>query len=103
MTFESIIILFYGFNRCAENKFSSIMYFFGFDDNYYYRNVKILLIQLLFLRFLALIVLIIKTNPFRNLICKKSQKSQELEVKTSNSTDTYTPGLDSYNEHKIKY
>jgi hypothetical protein len=79
------------------------MYFFGFEDKYYYRNVTILLIQLSFLRCLALIVLIIKTNPFRKLNCKKSEKSQELEVKISNSTNNYMPGLDSYDEHKIKY
>jgi K+-transporting ATPase A subunit len=103
MTFESIIILFYGFDRCTENNISSIMYFFGFENNSYYRNMIILLIQLLFLRFLALIVLIIKANPFRNLNCKKSEKSHELEVKISNPTNAYTPGLDSYNEHKIKY
>ncbi|XP_054157346.1 uncharacterized protein LOC128955701 [Oppia nitens] len=62
LLFECILILFYGFNRCSGNEFSSVMFVFGFQDQQFYSNIKILVCKLIVLRVLALIVLLIKVN-----------------------------------------
>ena len=60
--FECILILFYGFSRCSGNEFSTVMFVFGFNDNQFYVNLRILLIKLIVFRVLALLVLLIKVH-----------------------------------------
>jgi hypothetical protein len=95
LIFESMIILLYGFDRCADRQFSGILYVFGVDDNDFFINAWILIFQFIFLRSLALIALIVKTNSF-------VKKIDYLLVETSESPNGNISGLSSHYEFKIE-
>lgn len=85
LLFECILILFYGFNRCTGNEFSSVMFVFGFDDNQFYRNIRILVIKLIVLRIVALLVLLFKVHsPVR----QKSRRNLCNNQMTCDSNET---------------
>jgi hypothetical protein len=95
LIFESMIILLYGFDRCADRQFSGILYVFGVDDNDFFINAWILIFQFIFLRSLALIALIVKTNSF-------VKKIDYLLVETLESPNGNISGLSSHYEFKIE-
>ncbi len=100
LSFTGLIILFYGFDRCSGNEFSSIMYLFDLEDNHFYNNVRLLIIQFILLRSFALIILLIKSNPFSGR--KKAQELHELAVNSLKPPKALIPGLSSHFEFKIK-
>jgi len=100
LIFECIMISFYGFDRCADTEFSSIMYFFELEDVTYYRNARTLIYHFLFFRSLALIALLIKANPMFS--SKKAQQLHELAVKSLKPSNAHIPGFNSHYEYKIK-
>ncbi len=95
LIFESMIILLYGFDRCADRQFSGILYVFDVDDNDFFINAWILIFQFIFLRSLALIALIVKTNSF-------VKKIDNLLVETPESPNGNISGLSSHYEFKIE-
>ncbi len=86
--YENIIILFYGFDRCSGNQFSSVLFVFGLDDNRFYENTRILIFELIVLRVLALIVLLLKVSTFSDR--KRAEESQESVVKSPEVDVTIT-------------
>ncbi len=52
----------YGFDRCASDEFSTILYGFDIEDKTFWPNVRKLFIIFIVLRFISLIALILKTN-----------------------------------------
>jgi hypothetical protein len=64
LSFESILIMIYGFDRCASDEFSTILYGFNIEDKKFWPNVRKLFIILIVLKLIALIALILKTNSF---------------------------------------
>ena len=74
--FESILILIYGFGRCPSGQTPSVLYQFDLtDDKLFWTNVYILVIQVLYLRVLALIALLIKANPISLKINNRKNKT----------------------------
>jgi hypothetical protein len=96
LLFSGIIVLFYGFDRCSDREFSSIMYLLDLSDNDFYLNVRLLIIQLIFLRSFALIILIIKSNPFNSR--KKAEELHELVVNSLKPPKALIPGLNTHFE-----
>ena len=77
---ECILILFYGFDRCLEDEFSSVLYFYGITDGDFYKNTRILIFLFILLRFLTLITFVLKMNPMSN-----NKKQSELYGSTLKS------------------
>jgi len=100
LVFENILILFYGFDRCSDTEFSSIMFVFGLEDRDFYRNSRILIFQFIFLRSLSLIVLLFKANSFTQR--KKAKELRDIAVKTLNPPNAYILGLTPNYNFKIK-
>ena len=63
-SFESIVILNYGFDRCSDNQLSLVLHRFGIETKDYEFNCIYLLFDLICLKIIALIILIFKTNRF---------------------------------------
>ncbi len=100
LSFTGLIVLFYGFDRCSDREISSIMYLFKLEDNDFYINIRLLIIQFILLRSFALIILLIKSNPFSGH--KKAEKLHELAVNSLKPSRALIPGLNSHLELKIK-
>jgi len=64
----------YGFDRCASQKFSSVLYKFDIDDKMFWSNSRNLLLIFIGLRFISLIILIIKMKS------SKRKRSHELLI-----------------------
>lgn len=62
LSFESILIMIYGFDRCASDEFSTILYGFDIEDKKFWPNVRKLFVIFIVLKFISLIALILKTN-----------------------------------------
>ncbi|XP_054156488.1 ABC transporter G family member 5-like [Oppia nitens] len=74
LTFESLIIHFYGFDRCLTGQeFSYIMYMFDLDDPDYYFNTNMLVVLFLVLRSASMAILLLKVHPMLN-----TRRDQEL-------------------------
>jgi hypothetical protein len=101
LIFESIIILFYGFDRCANREFSGVLYVLDIDDNTFYSNARILIIQFILIRSLALIALIIKTNSFSNRKRVKNVHKFAEKLNSLKPSNPYIPGLNS--NHYFKF
>ena len=71
---ESLIIRFYGFDRCSKREISSVLYFYKLNDGLYYRNHILLVIQLILLRILVLICLLTKNKTKLNVNKQKFTK-----------------------------
>ena len=52
-SFDYMLVLFYGFDRCPENQISSVMYKKHLDDDDFDKSWTLLLIQLIFYRILT--------------------------------------------------
>jgi hypothetical protein len=100
LSFTGLIVLFYGFDRCSKNEFSSVMYLTKLEDNHFYLNIRLLIIQFLILRSFALIILLIKSNPFSSR--KKAEELHELAVNSLKASKAFVPGLSSHFEFEIK-
>jgi NADH:ubiquinone oxidoreductase subunit 2 (subunit N) len=91
-SFESILIMIYGFDRCLSQKFSAVLYKFDIDDKMFWSNSRNLLLVFIGMRFISLIVLIIKTNS------SKRKKSHELHIPEDISMtklNVFIPGMTS--------
>ncbi|XP_054156524.1 uncharacterized protein LOC128954929 [Oppia nitens] len=74
LTFESLIIHFYGFDRCLTGQqFSYIMYMFDLDDPDYYFNTNMLVVLFLLLRWATMALLLLTVHPMLN-----TRRGQEL-------------------------
>jgi ABC-type multidrug transport system permease subunit len=100
LIFESTIILFYGFDRCSDREFSSVMYLLDLNDGIFYLNIRILIYQFLIFRSLAIIVLLIKANPMKNK--KRARKLNESAFDLLNQSNAQIHGLSSILKYKIK-
>jgi len=63
-SFESILIMIYGFNRCPSDKISIILYKYDLNDDMFWGNSNNLFLLFIAMRFMSLIALMIKTNSF---------------------------------------
>ncbi|XP_054163336.1 uncharacterized protein LOC128961156 [Oppia nitens] len=61
---ESIVVFLYGFNRCNDNELSFPLYYMDITDQIFFKNIRLLVYQMLFYQLLTLIAIIIKTNAF---------------------------------------
>ncbi len=100
LSFTGLIVLFYGFDRCSDREFSSIMYLFELEDNDFYIYVRLLIIQFILLRSFALIILLIKSNPFSGH--KKAEKLHELAVYSLKPSKALISGLSTHFEKETK-
>ncbi|XP_054159025.1 ABC transporter G family member 6-like [Oppia nitens] len=74
LTFESLIIHFYGFDRCLTGQqFSYILYMFDLDDPDYYFNTNMLVVLFLVLRSATMVILLLTVHPMLN-----TRRGQEL-------------------------
>ena len=84
-SFESLIILNYGFDRCSQNQISLVLHRFGIESTDFWFNCIYLLFNLIILKTLTLIILIVKTNTifsgFRQNLDTKYES--ELNLKTN--------------------
>jgi len=62
-SFECIVIMIYGFNRCSSEKFSVVLYKLDVEDEKFWSNLYLLLLFIA-MRFISLIALIMKTKNF---------------------------------------
>jgi len=92
-SFESILVMIYGFNRCSPDKISVILYKYDINDQTFWSNSIKLFLLFIFLRYMSLIALMLKTNTFS--ILKKTndlQNSEESMTKLSVSIPGMTSG-----------
>ena len=63
---ESLMVLFYGLDRCSDREFSYILSILDIEDMDLYINVSLLIAQFFIFRAIALLILIMKLNPMVN-------------------------------------
>ena len=61
-SFESMIILNYGFDKCPHNQISLVLHRFGIESSDFWFNCILLLFDLIILKIITLILLIVKIN-----------------------------------------
>ena len=66
LVMNNIFILYYGFDLCSDREFSSVLYFFTIEDQDFYKNTYLLVIQFFIFRTLTLLALLCKVNPLTN-------------------------------------
>ena len=88
LAFESIMVLYYGLDRCSDREFSYILVMLDIEDRDLYIDVYLLVIQFFIFRALALIFLFLKVNPIVN--SKKNQGNREKIAKEFGKYDTGT-------------
>ena len=76
LVMENIFILYYGFDLCSDREFSYVLYFFAIDDNDFYKNTYLLVIQFFMFRILTLVALLCKVDLLTN---SKEQAIKKLE------------------------
>ena len=85
---ESLMILFYGLDRCSDREFSYILSILNIEDKDLYMNIYLLIAQFFLFRAIALLILMYKANS--NINYKKDQEYKEviteLIVKRENVT-----------------
>ena len=63
LSFESVLLIIYGFDRCSEDQLSTVLYGFQIQTQDFYPNfIKLMIICFCF-KFLTFLVSISKTNP----------------------------------------
>lgn len=65
-TFETAMLLQYGFGRCANNEPNIVLYTLNIDDGDYIRNIAMLILLILFIQTLSFCMLIRRVNPIEN-------------------------------------
>ena len=61
-SFESLLLIIYGFDRCSEEQFSSVLHVFQIDSSDFWPDIINLIIVTVFLNIITFILLIIKTK-----------------------------------------
>ena len=89
LVLESILILYYGFDRCSDREFSFVLYFFNINDNDLYINTYLLVLQFIILRGLSLAALLYKVNPLSN----SKDRQKRLEELTNDSNLNVMPNI----------
>ena len=64
--FEAVMLLIYGFNRCAPHEVQQLLYAMKIGDDDYYHCVTMLLVNIILYRVIAIYLLICKANPVEN-------------------------------------
>ena len=59
---ECLLIMIYGFNRCSDNEFSSVLYFIDKNDSDFWTNIFHLILLTIFYTITAIILFIYKFN-----------------------------------------
>ena len=89
LVMECIMIAMYGFDRCADREFSLPLYIFDIDDNDYYENFRILIVQFVIFRFVPMLALLLKVNSVNS--------SKELEQKRSQAIEKFLKQKSTFN------
>ena len=95
LLFESLMILFYGLDRCSDREFSYTLAILDIEDLDLYKNLYLLIAQFFIFRAIALFVLIRKLNPIMNTKkdhdkrSKLIQKITRLGSKTKIASNLY--------------
>lgn len=77
-TFEMMLFLVYGFERCGPGLIPSVLYQINIvEENKFWRNSIVLGFQVINYRFLALFVLLIKANPITLRFPKRDVNKNE--------------------------
>jgi ABC-type lipoprotein export system ATPase subunit len=85
--FNSILIIIYGFNRCATGQISKVLYQYDIDDDQkFWTNAQYLIFIYLFCKSLEFMSLITRENKFSIKICCKARELKPLEKNFSNDT-----------------
>ena len=62
LVLDSLLLVMYGFGRCAERDISIPLYLFDINDQDFYTNIHILIIQFVILRLVPMLTLLLKVN-----------------------------------------
>lgn len=65
-TLESIILLQYGFGRCAKKEIQPVLYLMDLEDEDYTTGILMLIFNLIVYRYIAFALLLRKMNPIEN-------------------------------------
>lgn len=94
LVLESILILHYGFDRCADNELSSVLYMYNLEDQQLVVNIRYLFLEMIAFRFVALIALLAKVNP---LVTRKTEQQKIAviveTIKKRKASKVLIPGL----------
>ena len=82
--YEAIILLLYGFNRCAPKEIQIILYSMSLVDDDYYNCVWMLLFNIVFYRTVAIVLLIRQANPFQD---QRSRTVKEFSNNNNNNNN----------------
>lgn len=64
--FEAVMLLIYGFGRCASNEIQQLLYTMAINDSYYSHAIMMLIFNIVFYRVIAIYLLCCKGNPVDN-------------------------------------
>ena len=77
LSFESLLIVIYGFDRCPDDQISAVLMSFGVRTEDFWPNVINLIIVCILFKVLTLFALILKTGSFFQRIDNSKQNDQD--------------------------
>ena len=100
-SFNSILSILYGFDRCPSDQSSIILYKFGVKDDILWNNIIILIIYALILRISGFFILYFKINGFLNQSKSKSIKYEDSDSLNNEIIETTALVDNNYNKNSI--